>query len=80
MQLNLGRFEYNGRCGYLLKPEFMRRQDRQFDPFTESTVDGIVAASLQVKVTASCNLIEPDPLTSAWPHLNTDVGLEEGEY
>jgi len=50
MQLNLGRFEYNGRCGYLLKPEFMRRRDRQFDPFTESTVDGIVAASLQVKV------------------------------
>jgi len=54
MQLNLGRFEYNGRCGYLLKPEFMRRRDRQFDPFTESTVDGIVAASLQVKVIASC--------------------------
>jgi len=52
MQLNLGRFEYNGRCGYLLKPEFMRRRDRQFDPFTESTVDGIVAATVQVKVTA----------------------------
>ena len=50
MQLNLGRFEYNGRCGYLLKPEFMRRRDRQFDPFTESTVDGIVAATVQVKV------------------------------
>ena len=50
MQLNLGRFEYNRRCGYLLKPEFMRRRDRQFDPFTESTVDGIVAATLQVKV------------------------------
>jgi len=50
MQLNLGRFEYNGQCGYLLKPEFMRRRDRQFDPFTESTVDGIVAATVQVKV------------------------------
>jgi len=53
MQLNLGRFEYNGRCGYLLKPEFMRRRDRQFDPFTESTVDGIIAASLQIKVIMS---------------------------
>jgi len=53
MQLNLGRFEYNGRCGYLLKPEFMRRRDRQFDPFAESTVDGVVAATVQVKVTAS---------------------------
>jgi phosphatidylinositol phospholipase C, beta len=26
MQLNLGTFEYNRRCGYLLKPEFMRRK------------------------------------------------------
>lgn len=38
MQLNLGIFEYNGRCGYLLKPEFMRRTDRRLDPFAESTV------------------------------------------
>jgi len=22
----------------------------------------------------------PLPLTSTWPHLNSDVGLEEGEY
>lgn len=29
MQLNLGIFEYNMRCGYLLKPEFMRRTDRR---------------------------------------------------
>jgi hypothetical protein len=43
MQLNLGIFEYNSRCGYLLKPDFMRRADRKFDPFTESTVDGIIA-------------------------------------
>ena len=50
MQLNLGRFEYNGRCGYILKPDFMRRRDRHFDPFTESTVDGIVAATVQLKV------------------------------
>ena len=54
MQLNLGRFEYNGRCGYLLKPEFMRRPDRQFDPFTESTVDGVIAATVQLKVKVSC--------------------------
>merc|ERR1739848_912630 len=31
MQLNLGKFEFNGRSGYLLKPEFMRRPDRTFD-------------------------------------------------
>ncbi|XP_043829021.1 1-phosphatidylinositol 4,5-bisphosphate phosphodiesterase beta-3 isoform X2 [Dromiciops gliroides] len=50
MQLNAGVFEYNGRSGYLLKPEFMRRQDKSFDPFTEGIVDGIVANALQVKV------------------------------
>ncbi|XP_067142019.1 1-phosphatidylinositol 4,5-bisphosphate phosphodiesterase classes I and II-like isoform X3 [Centruroides vittatus] len=50
MQLNLGIFEYNGCSGYLLKPDFMRRNDRKFDPFTESTVDGIIAGTVTVKV------------------------------
>ncbi|CAK1549427.1 unnamed protein product [Leptosia nina] len=50
MQLNLGTFEYNRRCGFLLKPEFMRRKDRRLDPFAESTVDGIIAGSLSVSV------------------------------
>uniref|UniRef100_A0A8C1U1W5 1-phosphatidylinositol 4,5-bisphosphate phosphodiesterase n=1 Tax=Cyprinus carpio TaxID=7962 RepID=A0A8C1U1W5_CYPCA len=50
MQLNLGIFEYNGKCGYRLKPEFMRRTDKQFDPFTQNTVDGIVAHTLSVKI------------------------------
>ncbi|XP_043783603.1 1-phosphatidylinositol 4,5-bisphosphate phosphodiesterase beta-3 isoform X1 [Cervus elaphus] len=50
MQLNAGVFEYNGRSGYLLKPEFMRRPDKSFDPFTEAIVDGIVANAVRVKV------------------------------
>lgn len=50
MQLNLGLFEFNDRCGYLLKPEFMRRKDRKFDPFAESTVDGIVAGTVAIQV------------------------------
>ncbi|XP_054713714.1 1-phosphatidylinositol 4,5-bisphosphate phosphodiesterase classes I and II-like [Uloborus diversus] len=50
MQLNLGIFEYNGMSGYLLKPNFMRRKDRKFDPFTESTVDGIIAGTVTVKI------------------------------
>ncbi|XP_057325242.1 1-phosphatidylinositol 4,5-bisphosphate phosphodiesterase classes I and II isoform X2 [Microplitis mediator] len=50
MQLNLGIFEYNQRCGYLLKPEFMRREDRRLDPFAESTVDGIIAGTVQIHV------------------------------
>ncbi|KAA0708139.1 1-phosphatidylinositol 4,5-bisphosphate phosphodiesterase beta-1 [Triplophysa tibetana] len=50
MQLNLGIFEYNGKCGYRLKPEFIRRADKHFDPFTQRTVDGIVAHTLSVKI------------------------------
>ncbi|XP_052106026.1 1-phosphatidylinositol 4,5-bisphosphate phosphodiesterase classes I and II-like isoform X4 [Mytilus californianus] len=50
MQLNQGIFEYNNRSGYVLKPDFMRRNDRRFDPFAESTVDGIVAGTVYVKV------------------------------
>ncbi|XP_015782614.1 1-phosphatidylinositol 4,5-bisphosphate phosphodiesterase classes I and II [Tetranychus urticae] len=50
MQLNLGIFEYNGRSGYLLKPDFMNRLDKKFDPFTESTVDGIIAGTVSVKI------------------------------
>ncbi|CAO1358814.1 unnamed protein product [Diamesa hyperborea] len=50
MQLNLGIYEYNQRCGYLLKPEFMRRKDRRLDPFAESTVDGIIAGTVSINV------------------------------
>lgn len=50
MQLNLGIFEYNNKSGYVLKPDFMRRLDKHFDPFAESVVDGIVAGTVSVKV------------------------------
>nr|BAA76276.1 PLC-betaH1 [Hydra vulgaris] len=58
MQLNLGKFEINGRCGYLLKPEHMRRHDLTFDPFVDSTVDGIIAGTVQVKVISGQCLLE----------------------
>ncbi|XP_077271092.1 1-phosphatidylinositol 4,5-bisphosphate phosphodiesterase isoform X1 [Temnothorax americanus] len=52
MQLNQGKFEYNGSSGYLLKPDFMRRSDRSFDPFAESPVDGVIATQCSVQVIA----------------------------
>ena len=52
MQLNQGKFEYNGNCGYLLKPEFMRKEDKTFDPFAETPVDGVIAAQCSVQVIA----------------------------
>ncbi|XP_061406174.1 1-phosphatidylinositol 4,5-bisphosphate phosphodiesterase beta-4-like isoform X1 [Lethenteron reissneri] len=50
MQLNQGKFEYNGFCGFLLKPDFMRRPDRTFDPFSETPVDGVIAGTCSVQV------------------------------
>lgn len=41
MQLNNGIFEYNNKCGYLLKPDIMTRSNvSKFDPFAESPIDG----------------------------------------
>jgi phosphatidylinositol phospholipase C, beta len=51
-QLNQGKFEYNGNCGYLLKPDFMRRSDRSFDPFADAPVDGVIAAQCSVQIIA----------------------------
>ena len=50
MQLNLGIFQYNRRTGFLLKPDFMCRDDRKFDPFTEASVDGIVPGTVTLKI------------------------------
>ncbi|EFP00361.1 CRE-EGL-8 protein [Caenorhabditis remanei] len=56
MQLNMGKFEYNGGSGYLLKPDFLRRPDRTFDPFSESPVDGVIAAHCSVRVISGENI------------------------
>ena len=64
MQINMGMYEYNGKSGYRLKPEFMRRPDKHFDPFTEGIVDGIVANTLSVKVRILTSLppLVPTPM------------------
>ena len=35
---------------YLLKPDFMHRPDRTFDPFSSIPVDGVIAAHASVQV------------------------------
>lgn len=77
MQLNLGMYEYNGKCGYRLKPEFMRRPDKNFDPFTESTVDGIVAHTLSVKVRAPVPVIRHAVGSSEFTHALSSYSLEK---
>ena len=50
MQLNLGIFEFNRRTGYVRKPAFMCREDRMFDPFADTPVDGIVPGTVAIQV------------------------------
>ena len=42
---------------YKLKPSFMCRADKSFDPFAESTVDGIIAGAVTVKVSHLLSLV-----------------------
>lgn len=48
MQQNMALFEFNGQSGYLLKHDFMRRQDKQFDPFSVDRIDVVVASTLSI--------------------------------
>lgn len=50
MQLNQAKFEYNGNCGFLLKPELLRNSDICFDPFSQTQPGNNIPTSLVVKV------------------------------
>ncbi|XP_070776151.1 1-phosphatidylinositol 4,5-bisphosphate phosphodiesterase beta-2 isoform X2 [Enoplosus armatus] len=49
MQLNMALFEFNGRAGYLLKHDVLRRSDKKFDPFCDR-IDTVVASTLTIKI------------------------------
>ncbi|XP_044869116.1 1-phosphatidylinositol 4,5-bisphosphate phosphodiesterase beta-2 isoform X1 [Mauremys mutica] len=50
MQQNMALFEFNGQSGYLLKHEFMRRPDKQFDPYSVDRIDVVVASILSITI------------------------------
>ncbi|XP_078263180.1 1-phosphatidylinositol 4,5-bisphosphate phosphodiesterase beta-2-like [Rhinoraja longicauda] len=50
MQLNNACFEFNGRCGYILKHELLRCLDKKFDPFTADQIDVIAPNTLSILV------------------------------
>ena len=49
MQLNEGKFLQNGRCGYVLKPNFMFQED--FNPNDSNSISGEESRVLVIKVT-----------------------------
>lgn len=49
-QMNASFFEQNGRCGYVPKPNLMRKADAKFNPFETRTMDLVVPAYLSITV------------------------------
>ncbi|KHN74602.1 1-phosphatidylinositol 4,5-bisphosphate phosphodiesterase beta-4 [Toxocara canis] len=49
-QMNSAFFEQNGRCGYVLKPNLMRKPDAKFNPFETRNMDLVVPAYLSLTV------------------------------
>ncbi|KAJ8974219.1 hypothetical protein NQ317_018142 [Molorchus minor] len=54
MQLNQAKFRDNGRCGYLLKPEFMFNDN--FDPYDKNTLIGVEPLTLTIRIIAGRHL------------------------
>lgn len=54
MQLNQAKFRDNGNCGYLLKPDFMFKDD--FDPYNKNTLGDTVPLQINLNVIAARHL------------------------
>lgn len=54
MQLNEARFMVNGRCGYVLKPQFM--QHEYYNPFDKSSVVGVDPITISLRIIAARHL------------------------
>uniref|UniRef100_A0AAQ5ZCM5 Phosphoinositide phospholipase C n=1 Tax=Amphiprion ocellaris TaxID=80972 RepID=A0AAQ5ZCM5_AMPOC len=50
MDLNDGLFSQNGRCGYVLKPDFMKEAEKRFDPETPQQRDHYQPIILTIQV------------------------------
>jgi phosphatidylinositol phospholipase C gamma-1 len=56
MQLNQGKFLQNGKCGYVLRPEFMMRDD--FDPYENKPLEGVEPLTLNIRIIAGRHLMK----------------------
>lgn len=61
MQLNMALFEFNGKTGYLLKHDVLRRSDKKFDPFCDR-IDTVVASTLTIKAGSQTLLLSSIPV------------------
>ncbi|XP_063235452.1 1-phosphatidylinositol 4,5-bisphosphate phosphodiesterase gamma-1 [Bacillus rossius redtenbacheri] len=70
MQLNQGKFRENGSCGYLLRPDFMFRED--FDPYDRNTLAGVDPLTLSVRVIGARHLSKMGRSTAS-PFVEVEV-------
>lgn len=54
MQLNQAKFRDNGNCGYLLKPQFMFRDE--FDPSDKNTLIGVEPLTISIRIIGARHL------------------------
>ncbi|NXA32854.1 PLCD4 phosphodiesterase, partial [Eudromia elegans] len=90
MDLNDGLFSQNGRCGYVLKPPFMRHEGTLFNPSDPSTWEGSGPTTLTIqvisgqqlpKVANSKNEAVIDPLVRVEIHgVPADQAHQETKY
>ncbi|XP_059925955.1 1-phosphatidylinositol 4,5-bisphosphate phosphodiesterase delta-3-A-like isoform X1 [Gadus macrocephalus] len=59
MDLNQGRFLPNGRCGYILKPGFLRTPASNFDPENTGGGPGHVPTQLTIRILSAQQLPKP---------------------
>lgn len=54
MQINQSKFSLNGGCGYILRPDFMFRED--FDPYDHHTLVGVDPMNISIRVIGARHL------------------------
>ncbi|KAI0978525.1 hypothetical protein GJ496_005238 [Pomphorhynchus laevis] len=50
MQINSAMFESHQNCGYVLKPSFLRDENRHIDPNTYGGIDGVVPVQCSIQI------------------------------
>ncbi|PNF30464.1 1-phosphatidylinositol 4,5-bisphosphate phosphodiesterase gamma-1 [Cryptotermes secundus] len=70
MQLNQAKFRENRNCGFLLRPEFMFRED--FDPYDKNTLVGVEPLTLSIRVIGARHLSRSGRGTSS-PSVEIEV-------
>lgn len=70
MQLNQAKFRDNGNCGYLLKPEFMFRDD--FDPYDKNTLVGVEPMIISIRIIGARHLSKSGRGTAS-PYVEVEI-------